>query len=790
MAFTSANAVDLDTGYLIEIKGQVQGVGFRPHVWRTAVSLQLCGDVCNTAAGVRVRLLCSASECDRFVQVLLQRLPPLARVEQLRTVALAADVLNAIAPGFQITPSAIGEAEATVPADAATCVECLAELFDPTDRRFRYPFINCTHCGPRLGIIEGMPYDRVRTTMSAFTLCPTCAREYADPSRRRFHAQPNACPDCGPRLWLETGKGQRLEADDPFVLLAAALAQGQIVAIKGLGGFHLCCAADNTSAVRRLRQRKQRPAKALALMFRDLAHMRTHVDLDPEEAALLTSAAAPIVLCHPDASRPSTGISAEVAPDSAYLGCMLPATPLHHLLMAAVDGPLVMTSGNRSGMPQVIDNEMARCQLGEIADLLVFHDRRISHRVDDPVMRIQANSGQAETVRPGRGLAPLHLPLPPGFAATTEVLALGGDLKNTFCMVNGGQAILSQYLGDLQSLAIHEAAIDTRQRYRQLYRHRPVLVVCDRHPGYHSTMMAQTIKAERFLQVQHHHAHLASCLGEYAYPLAGSAVLGICLDGTGYGKDGGLWGGEFLYGGYTGVERLASLRPCALPGSAAAVREPWRVLVAQLLAAGVDPASTADIWPWLAAHSLETIERMIAQGVNAPLTSSAGRLFDAMAAALECYAEAISYEGQAAVALETLALRHGGSSEVVPYRWALLDTAEGLQLDSRPVWRQVVSDMRAKRTPAEMAMAFHLGLADGLAELALRLQQDHPYDTLVMTGGVMQNALLADRLEQLLNDAGIRVLRHRQVPCNDSGLSLGQALVALAMLQREGGDDA
>ncbi len=776
------------TGYRIHIDGYVQGVGFRPHVWRTASQLGLWGSVRNTTAGVEIILVCLEPSVLLFRQALIQNLPPLARIDSWRIDTLSADAVASMAPGFRILPSRSSNRLTTILPDAATCSDCVTELFDPHNRRYRYPFINCTHCGPRFSIIEGMPFDRVRTSMAAFDLCADCSREYANPEDRRFHAQANACPACGPQLWLEMANGERIEPSDPFVVMAAKLQQGQILALKGLGGFHLTCDASNQDAVERLRQRKQRPAKALAVMFRDLDQLYRYVPARPEEAELLTSPQAPIVLMRP--LEQGTRLAEAIAPDSNWLGCMLPYTPLHHLLLAAFDGPLVMTSGNRSGMPQVIDNDAARVQLTDIADLLVMHDRAIVSRVDDTVMRVQPISGQAEVLRPGRGTAPISLPLPQGFSPTAELLALGGDLKNTFCLIKEGRGTLSQYQGDLQQLAVYEAAVKALVHYQQLCQLTPTIVACDSHPGYFSTQEAHRSHDCQVIKVQHHHAHLAACLGEHGYPLDGKPVLGICLDGTGYGEHGELWGGELLYGGYGQVDRLACLKTCPMPGGETAIREPWRLLVAQLLLAGIDPMSTRDLWPLLADKPMVALQQMIKQGVNAPLSSSAGRLFDAMAAALGCYAEGISYEGQAAIALESLAQRSGDLVSVVPYPFPILEDEKGWQLDTRALWPRVISDLRAGHPLAELARAFHQGLAQGLFELAMRVRLDCPFYTLVLSGGVMQNALLADQLQSRLEAAGLAVMRHRKVPCNDSGLSLGQALVALAQVQQEGGSDA
>lgn len=733
-------------------------------------------------------MLGSRSCLRKFERALTRTLPPLACIDSMRATPLVESESDAIKTGFAIVPSRSGRMTTRLLPDMATCPACLQELFDPNNRRYHYPFISCTHCGPRFSIIESMPYDRPRTSMSAFQQCDRCQNEYETPGNRRFHAQANACRDCGPKLWLETPSGRVIRHQDPFALICARLQAGHIVALKGVGGFHLCCDASNAAAVRRLRQRKQRPAKALAVMFSDLPQLGGYVELGATEKALLDSPLAPIVLLPPQEGGKQ--LAEEIAPDSALLGCMLPYTPMHHLLLSRFAAPLVMTSGNRSGMPVVIDNTGARKHLVDIADLLVMHDRSILTPVDDSVMRVRRSSGQIETLRPARGVTPLELPLPAGFDDAAELLALGGDLKNTFCLIGNGYVTQSQYQGDLQQLAVNEAAAAARRHYVQLYQSTPQRLVSDRHPGYISTQEALAERELRVVQVQHHHAHLASCLGEHGYPLDGVPVLGICLDGTGYGEPEGLWGGELLYGSYTQVKRVASLQPCALPGGEAAVREPWRLLVAQLLQAGIDPASTVDIWPWLAQRPVSTLARMIGQGINAPVSSSAGRLFDAMAAALGCYAEGISYEGQAAMALESLVYGKQYDTLTQGYCFPLVRTEGGRLLGTNRLWPQVIADLRKGQPGPVMAMAFHLGLARGLVAAALNIREEYPYRTVVLTGGVMQNSFLSDYLESAFGQAGISVLRHQRVPCNDSGLSVGQALVALARRSRDGEPDA
>ncbi|MBA4501790.1 carbamoyltransferase HypF [Marinobacterium marinum] len=774
-----------ETGFRLHIGGRVQGIGFRPYVWRLARSLDLRGMVRNIPTGVEVELRCSALELALFRKRLLRELPPQAVVETLTVTPF----MPADEPGpqsmFCIRPSGSGEGVTVVLPDLATCADCRAELFNPLSRYYRYPFISCTHCGPRFSIMAETPYDRAGTSMAAFGMCEVCRREYLDPEDRRFHAQGQACAACGPSLWLETPDGSSLQVNDPFEQMGEQLRAGRILALKGLGGFHLCCNALDEAAVQRLRRCKGRPDKALAVMFTDLEQLRAYVSISPEERNWLTSPQAPILLLRPH--RNGRRLAPGIAPDSPWLGCMLPYTPIHHLLMSVMTGPLVMTSGNRSGQPQVFDNQEAREQLADMADLLVMHDRDILQPIDDSVARVQQGSGYREVVRPGRGLAPLALPLPPGFDPAAQGLALGGDLKNTFCLVQAGRAVISQYQGDQQQLAIQHATAAMRQHYRQLYRTEPVWQACDRHPDYRLTRDVTEDRTVPAALVQHHHAHLASCLGENGVLLDGEAVLGVCLDGTGFGDPDGLWGGEFLYGNYADVVRVGSLRACALPGGDTATREPWRLLVAQLLQAGIDPENVLDIWPMLVSKPLAVVRSMIEHRINTPMSSSAGRLFDAVGAALGCYADSISYEGQAAIALEALAQQCAVPAGIGGYAMDVTKRDGRWQLDPGRIWLQLLDDLRQRRPPEEVAQAFHLGLAQGVVELVTRIQHDYPFETLALSGGVMQNARLVGLLEAHCTGAGLKVLRHRHLPCNDSGLALGQALVTMARLSRARG---
>lgn len=765
-------------GFRLRISGVVQGVGFRPFVWRIAHELNINGWVLNNAAGVEVAIEADHTCLQQFISRLKDELPPLASITDIQSEPLDISV-----EGFEIIASQSGDVTTGCAPDAATCSDCRSELFDPENRRYRYPFINCTNCGPRLSIIRQIPYDRASTTMTGFTLCPACEAEYNDPADRRFHAQPNACAECGPQVWLEQSDGQRIDTQEPFELLAKAIRAGQIVAIKGLGGFHLACDATNEAAVAELRQRKYRPAKAFALMAKSIEQIRCYADIDPVSEAMLNSPAAPVVLLTPESEPQASGaLSSLIAPGQYQLGFMLPYTPIHWLLMDRLDTPLVMTSGNRSGAPQAISNDDAREQLSGIADLLLMHDRPIHNRVDDSVVR--QVEGQTDILRRARGFAPRSIPLPEGFTDVPDLLALGADLKNTLCLIQSGRAVLSQHIGDLEDARTYEQFQHTQALYQNLYQHQPEYLVCDLHPEYFSSKYAQQLADSsglELLQVQHHHAHLAACLGDNNYPLGAEPVLGVCLDGTGFGTDETLWGCEFLLGDYRQSERVGSLQPFPLIGGNRAIREPWRCLYAQLKQSLPEQSDNQleTLFPLLSGKPLATLDQMVAKQLNAPLSSSAGRLFDAVAAALDCQPETISYEGQAAIELETLAWQESAESE--PYGFDI--DLQTMKIDPAPFWQQLIDDIETgARTPADMARAFHCGFAEAVAELSGQLQTRHGFSTVALSGGVMQNQLLFLALKEHLQQAGFNVLWHRELPTNDGAIAFGQALIAAAQL--------
>jgi hydrogenase maturation protein HypF len=705
----------------LQVTGVVQGVGFRPFVYGLAQRHGLAGFVRNDARGVVIEVEGKPGKLDRFAAGLVTEAPPLARIAVLES----SPVETLGESEFRIDQSeAAGMRTALVPADIATCDDCLRELFDPADRRYRYPFINCTNCGPRFTIVRTVPYDRASTTMASFEMCDECRREYEDPLDRRFHAEPTCCPVCGPRLSLEINEAVSL------------LRKGKIVAVKGLGGYHLACDAGNEEAVARLRERKRREEKPLAVMS---SRPELLVELEPEEEALMRSAERPIVLARRRLDAP---VAPSVAPDTEWLGVMLPYTPLHHLLCADFGGALVMTSGNLSDEPIAFDDEEARRRLGEVADAFLSHDRVIERRCEDSVVRASF------PIRRSRGYAPMALPLP--IAARAPLLATGAELKSTFCVVRRDEAFLSPHLGDLDTELAYSAFRTDLGLYLQMLGVEPELVACDLHPDYLSSKWARSQELE-LLEVQHHHAHAAACLAENGET---GEALALVLDGTGYGTDGTIWGGELLRVDLSGFERIAHLDPVQLPGGEAAVHEPWRVAAAYLERAG-RPVPFAD-WP----RVRESLK------VNAPLSAGAGRLFDA-ASALLGVRERISYEGQAAIELEQLA----GHASAEPYP----SRAEEGRILGADLIAAVHDDFEAGRDRSEIAAAFHEGVALAFTEACERAAEPK---TVVLSGGCFQNLRLLAGTRRRLEERGFRVLVHFLLPPNDACISFGQAAVA------------
>jgi hydrogenase maturation protein HypF len=743
----------------VRVEGTVQGVGFRPFVYGLATRLRLSGLVGNDADGVFAEVEGPRAAVSEFLSRLERDAPPLASIERV-TVR---DLMPNGIPGFVIVASRAGESRrALVAADSATCADCLAELHDPSDRRYRYPFINCTNCGPRFTIVTGVPYDRPRTTMATFAMCEECAAEYHDPSNRRFHAQPVCCPACGPSLALTGRAGERL-AGEPLAAAAGLLRGGQVLAVKGLGGYHLAVAAASDPAAAALRARKHREDKPFAIMVPDLAAARRLCAVDDASAALLASPARPIVLMP---RRPDAAVAAAVAPRNRQLGLMLPYTPLHHLLLAEVAEPIVLTSGNVSDEPIAYEDTDARQRLAGIADAFLTHNRPIHIRTDDSVAR--CFRGRPALVRRSRGYVPEPIRVRGGFPR--PVLACGAELKNTFCLAKEGHAFVSQHIGDLENaetLASFTAGIEHFQRLFDIW---PELVAYDLHPDYLSTKYALGLDAVDLVGVQHHHAHIASCLADGSED---GPVIGVAFDGTGYGTDGTIWGGEFLIASVSGFERAGHLACVPMPGGAAAIRAPWRMAAAYLDACGLAESSDLQVAGRNAAQ-WDAVLTLARRRVNAPLTSSAGRLFDAAAAILGVR-DVINYEGQAAVELEQLA----DPSERSGYR-ATVSPGPPFHINAVDLIAAVTGDARAGTGREIIAARFHNGVAALIEDGCVLARDRTGLGTVALSGGVFQNQLLLHEAVTRLEAKGFRVLLHSRVPCNDGGISLGQAAVAAA----------
>jgi hydrogenase maturation protein HypF len=753
-------------GLRIEIRGTVQGVGFRPWVFRVARELGVAGRVHNHARGVTVEAFGDAQALEHLV-TRLREPPRPARVRELVSQAIPHEPGTA----FVITHSADGGPRAlSIPPDLATCPDCERELADPRDRRSGYAFTNCTACGPRFTIATGVPYDRPATTMAPFVMCAACQREYDDPADRRFHAQPNACPVCGPQLALWAPDGTPIATADPLRAAAERIVRGEIVAVKGLGGFHLACDATCAAAITALRQRKHRDEKPFAVMVGDLAAARALATITEDDAALLTAPERPIVLVP---RRPGTPLAREVAPETELVGVMLPYTPLHHLLLAAAGRPLVMTSANRSDEPICADNAEAVTRLGRIADALLVHDRAIATRCDDSVARVIA--GHPTLLRRSRGYVPRPIAL--ARAVARPVLAVGAQLKNACCLATGDTAYFGPHVGDLETVAAldqFEAAIVQLERMLELH---PDVLAHDLHPGYLSTRYAVARASAAGIPaigVQHHHAHVASAMAEHG--LAGP-VIGVAYDGTGWGTDGTAWGGELLLARYEGYERLATFRPVALAGGDLAIREPWRIALALLDDAYGDdaPLSRLATFAEVPSRSISVVCGMIRAHVHAPLARGLGRLFDGVAA-LGLGRTYSTYEGQLAVAWNVAA--DPGAHGVYPFEIA----GELPAIDVRPMVRGIVNDLLDGVTPAIVSARFHDTLIAATVDRVRAAIQAHGRLPIVLTGGAFQNPRLAEGCARALGD--LDVYMHGEVPPGDGGIALGQALVADAIARR------
>jgi len=741
----------------IRVTGVVQGVGFRPTVYQLATGRNLNGFVGNDSAGVFIELEGAPAAIDDLVAILEAAPPPLAHIDAIQRT----DLPVTGEPGFSIASSRQQVGATTfVSPDLAVCADCLRELQDPADRRYRYPFINCTNCGPRFTITMETPYDRPLTTMAPFVMCERCRAEYDDPTNRRFHAQPNACPECGPRIWLERDAKQ-LRVADAIAETRRLIAAGEIVAIKGIGGFHLACDARNSAAVALLRERKHRTAKPFAMMAADLTTAAASAQIGPAAAALLESPPRPIVLVDKD---PESDLAAEIAPGNGQIGIMLPYAPLHHVLLESGD-VWVMTSANHAAEPIVKDNEAARLVLAELADALLLHDRAIYVHCDDSVIRM-TTEGELP-VRRSRGYAPFPVRLP---VAVPPMLAVGGELKATFCLADGKEAFMSQHIGDMENLETLDAFTAAVTHMEHLFRIQPELIVADLHPRYLSTRWAEDNFADRVVHVQHHHAHIASVMAENQYT---SPVIGFSFDGTGYGTDGTIWGGEVLLGDLDGLARIGHLGAALLVGGDAAVRRPYRMALAHLYATGVGwdrripaVAHPTDEERRIVRHQLET-------GLNAIETTSMGRLFDAVASIAGVRHE-ISYEGQAAIELEALGTPEADGT----YEFDLIEEDGQLVLDPGPVVAAVAGDVTTGTPVGAISARFHRAVASAIVTTAIMLGSRYDVHTAALSGGVFQNVTLLDAARRGLEENGFEVLVHRLVPPNDGGLALGQVALA------------
>jgi hydrogenase maturation protein HypF len=758
----------------VRVTGTVQGVGFRPFVFRLAGELGLAGWARNDDVGVEIEIEGPPAALDEFLTRVKDEAPPLATIDSLA----AHDAVLRRRSGFRIVEShRNGRPDASVSPDAASCAECLAELRDPEDRRYRYPFINCTNCGPRFTIVRGVPYDRPLTTMSGFEMCERCLAEYEDPADRRFHAQPNACPDCGPQVTLMDAEGHPIRGDDgdadAIATAAGMLRNGRILAVKGVGGFHLACRADDFEAVVQLRSRKRREDRPFAIMAPDLDAARELVDLTPAEQALLCGRERPIVIAR---RRAGARVAPEVAPWSADLGVMLPYSPLHHLLLQDVGLPLVMTSGNVSDEPIAHDDEDAQERLGAIADAFLLHDRPIHVRTDDSVVRSVSAGLRAAplVIRRSRGYAPAALALP--VEASKQILACGAEQKSAFCLARGRAAWVGPHIGDLKNFETLGSFSDGVAHFERLFAVAPELVAHDLHPDYLSTRYALDREGVEHLAVQHHHAHLAACLAEHGE--LGQAV-GAVYDGTGLGPDGTVWGGEILRGDLRSYERRGFLLPVRMPGGEAAIREPWRMACAWLTAAGdgeapqIPPAlrDAVDDRSWAAVHGLTR------SGVGAPVTTSVGRLFDAVAAICGMRPR-VSYEGQAAIELEGRSSLTGAGA----YPLEVSEAADGaLILDPRETVRAIVADLARGTDVATVGAGFHGALATATSTALAWETERAGTDVVALAGGVYCNRLLLELTASALRDAGLRVLIAERLPPNDGGIAYGQAAIAAAV---------
>jgi hydrogenase maturation protein HypF len=753
---------------IINIRGVVQGVGFRPFIYRLATQHNLRGWVRNTSGNVEIEVEGNEAEVRSFLQELEIQSPPLAHIEHIQTALSSPEGYT----DFQIQESLSQRNKyQLVSPDIATCKDCRDEIFDPDDHRFHYPFTNCTNCGPRFTIIEDIPYDRPNTTMQEFKMCPRCEQEYHDPLNRRFHAQPNVCPECGPKLELADATGKPIKCADVVKKASELLKDGKILAIRGLGGFQLACDATNQTAVNLLRERKHRTAKPFAVMIMAIDDVKKHCRISANEIKLLESPQSPIVLLQ--WNNKGSNIAPVVAPDLKYMGMMLPYTPLHHLLLHEVGVPLVLTSGNLSEEPIAKDNEEALVRLKGIADYFLLHNRGIYARYDDSVYMVEESKSVA--VRRARGYAPypIHLPF-----QSKQILACGAELKNTFCLTRGDHAFVSQHIGDMENEETLEYFENTIELYKRLFRIDPEVIACDMHPEYLPSKYASCIAAENklpLIPVQHHHAHIVSCMVENGLA---TPVIGVAFDGVGYGTDGAIWGGEFLVVDWRGFQRTGQFEYVPMPGGAAAIKKPYRMALGYLFSLLGNDFSLEGL-PLAKLNPAETaiIKQQLQKRVNCPLTSSVGRLFDAVAALAGLTYE-VSYEAQAAIALEIRAPNKIARGKIAIYPYSLVEENGVTVVKLGELFSAIVDDVRENVTVSTVSLKLHQTIAKIAVDMCSKIAQKTGIKQVALSGGVFQNRLLLRLTTSGLRQGGFQVFTHHLVPCNDGGLSLGQAVVA------------
>ena len=772
----------------IHINGIVQGVGFRPFIFNLAHDIGLKGWVCNTSAGVDIEVEGSKRQIKDFLTKINTEPPILATIQSFDVKKNTPT--NGYSDFVIINSKSTSSDTRYVSPDVSICDQCLRELFDPKDRRYRYPFINCTNCGPRFTIIKNLPYDRPYTTMAKFQMCRLCSSEYKDPHDRRFHAQPIACPECGPEVWLnilENNDREELKGDKAIINARKILAQGGILAIKGLGGFHLACDASNDQAISELRKRKNRPDKPFALMMFDIDHIKKHCIVYPYEEEVLLSRQRPIVLLK---RKKDSELSKLIAPNQNTLGLMLPYTPLHYLILEKESGfpeALIMTSGNVSDDPIIIDNDMGIKKLSNLADAFLLHNRDINIRCDDSVVRVlsfHANekikpSGTTYPIRRSRGYAPLPIMLP---FKGNEILAVGGELKNTFCLTKNSNAYLSQHIGDLNNFETLSSFEDGINYFENIFNIHPQIIAHDMHPNYLSTNYAIKKSLDKGLPItaiQHHHAHIASCMADNFYH-SDEPVIGVAFDGTGYGEDSAIWGGEFFVGGYNHFKRVAHLKYFPLPGGDSAIKEPWKVALSFLYSSGIEwnadlpPLIYGNGKPSLIGSPINILKKQLEKEINTIQCSSIGRLFDAVSSLIGIR-HITNYEGQAAIELEALTINNDNNT----YHFAIAEENDVLIFDPAPVFIDIIHDLNNKCPPPTISTKFHNALCFLVVDIVETLKHKYGLSKVVLSGGVWQNMyLLENTIKNLISTDNSDVMFHKNVPTNDGGISLGQSVIA------------